>query len=36
MRAALEKAGFVACGELLLERCEEAGDPRVGYERFFQ
>ena len=31
MRAALEKAGFVACGELLLDRCEEAGDPRDGY-----
>ena len=33
MRAALERAGFVACGEFLLERCEEAGDPRIGYER---
>ena len=36
MRAALEKAGFTACGELLLDRCEEAGDPRVGYERILQ
>ena len=36
MRAALEKAGFTACGELLLDRCEEAGDPRVGYERVLQ
>lgn len=32
MRAALEKAGFMACGELRLDRCGEAGDPRVGYE----
>ena len=36
MRTALEKAGFVSCGELLLDRCEEAGDPRVGYERILQ
>ena len=36
MRAALEKAGFVACGELLLDRCEEAGDRRVGYERILR
>ena len=36
MRAALEKAGFAACGELLLDRCEEAGDPRVGYERILR
>ena len=36
MRTALEKAGFVACGELLLDRCEEAGDPRVGYERILR
>ena len=36
MRAALEKAGFVACGELVLDRCEEAGDPRVGYERILR
>ena len=33
MRSALEKAGFVPCGELILDRCEEAGDPRIGYER---
>ena len=33
MRMALEKAGFVPCGELVLDRCEEAGDPRIGYER---
>ena len=36
MRAALEKAGFAACGELLLDRCGEAGDPRVGYERILR
>ena len=36
MRTALEKAGFAACGELLLDRCEEAGDPRVGYERILR
>ena len=36
MRAALEKAGFAACGELLLDRCEEAGDPRVAYERILR
>ena len=36
MRMALEKAGFTACGELLLDRCEEAGDPRVAYERILQ
>lgn len=36
MRMALEKAGFTACGELVLDRCEEAGDPRVGYERVLQ
>ena len=33
MRLALEKAGFVPCGEFLLARCEESGDPRIGYER---
>lgn len=33
MRAALEKSGFTMCGEFFLERCEEAGDPRLGYER---
>lgn len=33
MRTALEKAGFAACGALVLDRCEEAGDPRVAYER---
>ena len=36
MRTALEKAGFASCGELLLDRCEEAGDPRVGYERILR
>ena len=36
MRTALEKAGFAACGELLLDRCGEAGDPRVGYERILR
>lgn len=36
MRSALEKAGFVPCGELVLDRCEEAGDPRIGYERILE
>ena len=36
MRLALEKAGFVPCGELVLDRCEEAGDPRIGYERILE
>ena len=36
MRSALEKAGFVPCGELVLDRCEEAGDPRIGYERILR
>ena len=36
MRMALEKAGFVPCGELVLDRCEEAGDPRIGYERILE
>ena len=36
MRTALEKAGFAACGELLLDRPGEAGDPRVGYERILR
>ena len=36
MRSALERAGFVPCGELVLDRCEEAGDPRIGYERILE
>ena len=36
MRSALQKAGFSPCGELILERCDEAGDPRIGYERIIE
>ena len=32
----IERAGFVPCGELVLDRCEEAGDPRIGYERILE
>lgn len=32
MRRALEKAGFVLCGRLILLEGDEVGDPRLGYE----
>lgn len=33
MQRALEKAGFVRCGDLVLVSGEEKGDRRLGYER---
>lgn len=33
MRRALEKAGFLACGEIRLKGGCEDGDPRIGFEK---